>query len=127
MDHPDIHAEFINGNHSVSRSKRPFSQVWTDMALEQTINLDSKTKGGIIGISKQPAALDRWFLTIHDMANIPSNLKEMIGLRDKEQVGTHKEGGPSRQIRDEYDVQKLVAQITSKHMRNPFVLIDEKR
>ena len=41
----DVHQEFIQGNHLAGRSRDPFSQVWTDMALEQTVNLDSKTRG----------------------------------------------------------------------------------
>ena len=49
---------------------KPFSQVWTDMALEQTINADSKSKAGIIGISQNPGALDRWFLTSHERASV---------------------------------------------------------
>ena len=32
--HPEVYKEFINGNHSVSHSKQPFAEVWTDMALE---------------------------------------------------------------------------------------------
>ena len=43
-NHPDVHHEFVNGNHAVSRSTNPFAQVWTDMALEQSINADSKLK-----------------------------------------------------------------------------------
>ena len=36
--------ETMNDNHAVSRSKQAFAQVWTDMALEQSINLDSKRR-----------------------------------------------------------------------------------
>ena len=46
--HPAVHEVFMSGNHSVSRSTQPFAQVWTDMALEQCNNRDSKTTGGII-------------------------------------------------------------------------------
>ena len=56
--HPEVHQEFVTGNHAVSRSIKPFAQVWTDMALEQSINGDSKLRGGIIGISQNPGALD---------------------------------------------------------------------
>ena len=45
--HPKVFKEFSAGNHSVSRSQQPFAEVWTDMALEQSINLDSKSKGGL--------------------------------------------------------------------------------
>ena len=44
--HPVVFEEIINGNHAVSRSKQAFAKVWTDMALEQSINLDSKRKVG---------------------------------------------------------------------------------
>ena len=42
--HPAVFEQFMNGEHTVSRSSQPFSQVWSDMALEQSINLDSKKK-----------------------------------------------------------------------------------
>ena len=41
--HPAVHEEFMSGNLSISRSTQPFAQVWSDMALEHSINLDSKT------------------------------------------------------------------------------------
>ena len=37
-EQPSIQEEFLNGNHAVSRSKNSFAQVWTDMALEQSVN-----------------------------------------------------------------------------------------
>ena len=73
--HPKVHQEFIAGNHSISRSGQPFSQVSTDMALEQSINADSKSKGGIVEITQSPAALNRWFLTAHERASITTALK----------------------------------------------------
>ena len=42
LTHPDVYNEFAAGNHSISHSGQPFSQVSTDMALEQSINADSK-------------------------------------------------------------------------------------
>lgn len=75
--HPRVHDEFMSGNHVVCRSSHPFSQVSTDMALEQSINADSKAKGGIIGISIMPSTLQRCFLTSHERAAITSSLKSM--------------------------------------------------
>ena len=57
--HPQVFQEFSFGNHSMSRSQQPFAQVWTDMALEQSIKLDSKSKGGIVGISRREDAVER--------------------------------------------------------------------
>ena len=61
LTHPEVYKEFAEGNHSISRSGKPFSQVSTDMALEQSINADSKSSGGVIGISQSPSSLERWF------------------------------------------------------------------
>ena len=60
------------------------------MALRQSINADSKRKGGIVGISQIPTALNRWFLTARERASITSALKQMYGLQSDEQ-GVHKE------------------------------------
>lgn len=124
--HPDVHHEFMSGNHAISRSTKPFAQVWTDMALEQSINHDSKTSGGIIGISKRPGALERWFLTCHERAAITTATKDMCGLHDSDRVGTHREGASKRVERDEADIQKLLKVITSGMMTDPFSLDEEE-
>ena len=59
------------------------------MALEQSINLDSKTTGGIIGISQRPGAVERWFLTCHKRAAITTPMKDMCDLEYSYRVGTH--------------------------------------
>lgn len=48
-NHPDLHENFINGYHAVSRAKNKssFNCVSTDMALEQSLNKDTKTKGKV--------------------------------------------------------------------------------
>ena len=87
----DVYNEFLRGNHTVSRStSQSFNQVWTDMALEQSINLDSKTKGGIIGITQRPSALQKWFLTAHERTATTTATKRMIDL-DESTRSTHKE------------------------------------
>jgi hypothetical protein len=118
--HPHVHEQFLNGNHSVSRSDHPFNQVWTDMALEQSINLDSKKRGGIIGITQKPGALERWFLTSHERAAITTVTKQMCGLQDSHMFGVHKEMGTNRMNRDETDVQKILSMFSSDIMTNPF-------
>ena len=88
--HTRVHQAFLSGEHSISRSAQPFSQVSTDMALEQSINADSKAKGGIIGISQTQSALDRWFLTIHERALVTTTLKEVYGVKGNDTT-MHKE------------------------------------
>ena len=85
--HPKVHEEFLAGYFSVSRSGHPFSQVSTDMALEQSINAYSKSKGGIVGMSQSPAALERWFLTAHERVSVTTALREMYGDDENHLVG----------------------------------------
>ena len=110
--HTRVHQAFLSGEHSISRSAQPFSQVSTDMALEQSINADSKAKGGIIGISQTQSALDRWFLTIHERASVTTTLKEVYGVKGNDTT-MHKEVTKARVKRDEDDVNKLVECFTS--------------
>ena len=98
-----------------------FSQVSPDMALEQSLNADSKAKGGIIRISQTKLALDRWFLTIHDRPSVTTALKEVYGIKGNDTT-MHKEATKAKVKRDEDDVNKLVERFTSDLMTNPFSL-----
>jgi len=118
--HPEVYQRFIEGEHAISRSSQPFAKVWTDMALEQSINLDSKSKGGIVGISLKADALQRWFLTSHERAAITTAVKQMCGIGDLDRTGTHKEAAPKRVDRDENDIQKIVNCFVSGLMKDPF-------
>ena len=51
------------------------SLVWTDMALEQSSNADSKSKAGIVATSQ--SSLQRWFLACHKQAAVTTVLKVM--------------------------------------------------
>ena len=74
----NVYNEFLRGNDTVSRStSQSFNQVWMDMALEQSINLDSKTKGGIISITQRPSVLQKWFLTAHERKATTTATKSM--------------------------------------------------
>ena len=60
------------------------------MALAQSINLDSKTKGGIMSIMQRPSALQKWFLTAHERTGTTTATKRMMDL-DESTRSTHKE------------------------------------
>lgn len=122
---PDVYREFMAGSHSVSRSEQPFAQVWPDMALEQSINLDSKSKGGIIGMSTKENAVEKWFLTSHERAAITQELKNMCGIQSCERIGTHKKARATRVLRDENDVQKILDTFNGKLINNPFYIPDD--
>ena len=104
------------------------NQVWSDMALEQSVNRDSKTKGGIVGITLQKNALDRWFLTAHVRAAVTSAIREICSIsNDDEQVSelNHKEIGKKQRCRDQRDVQSMLTTVVEQ-MVNPFEGSDVK-
>lgn len=65
---------------SVSRYAAPSSKIWTDVALEQTVKWQSKTKGGIAGFTLKPCALDRWYIKAHVRADITAATTELCGI-----------------------------------------------
>ena len=90
------------------------------MGLEQSINLDSKKRGRIVGITQKSETLNKWFLTCHERAAITSTTTQMCAIQNDERVGTHKEAGKARLQRDESDVQRLMVTFKSGLATNPF-------
>ena len=122
---PSVQMEFEAGSHSVNRSANSFNMVWTDMALEQSENRDTKTLGGIVGFSTNPEAVNRWFLTAHVRASVTRSLKRMCGLDIEEDDSCHKESGLRILARDESDVQKITT-LLSTSMKNPFQVTEDE-
>ena len=97
----DVYNEFVRGNHTIRRStSQSFNKVWTDMALEQSINLDRKNKGGIIGITQRLSALQKWFLTAYERTATTTATKSVIDL-DESTRRADKESPKVRVQRDE--------------------------
>ena len=47
--HPLLHAQFINGHHTVQKTSQNGIDIWTDLAIEQTLMCSMKSRGGLIG------------------------------------------------------------------------------
>ena len=96
--------------------------IAVDHAIEQTVNRDSKTPGGIIRMSTNVSATQRWLLTAHDCVAMTRHCHDLAGLvRDKSTA--HKEVMPNHLKRDEDDVQSLTRTLTS--WLNPFTSTEE--
>lgn len=79
------------------------------MALEQTINLDSKTRASIVGLTQNALALDRWFITSQKRAELTATTKQLCNLKTLTTLGLdHKEAGSQRVKRNENNVQRLI-------------------
>lgn len=58
----EIVHEMKRGMLSVKRSKRKFNAVGCDLALEQSQNRSSAVTGGLIGITQNKEAMQRWLI-----------------------------------------------------------------
>ena len=47
--HPLLHAQFINGHHTVQKTSQNGIDIWTDLAIEQTLMCSMKSRGGLTG------------------------------------------------------------------------------
>ena len=73
----------IEENWTVQRQERyGFSSIACDQTIEQTLNRDSKTKGGVTGFTLNRAALHRWIAGQAERGSIMSQCKDMAGVNN---------------------------------------------
>ena len=52
-----------------------------DLAIEQTMNCDTKTKGGIVGFTTNPRAVLRWAVIAHERDNTVRACHDMAAVQ----------------------------------------------
>ena len=115
--HPEIDREFKKGNFVAQRHvHHGFSQTACDQVIEQTVNRDSKIKGGITMYTQKPGAVHRFMLSSPERAAITRECHIMAGHSSS--TDSHSELKKARMQRDEKDVQSIVD--TIEGMVNPF-------
>ncbi len=113
---PEVYQALSNGNWSVHHSQRPFSGVWHDMAIEQSLNKDC---GKHRHLYSKETALNKYYLTSHLKAEVKAATKLMSGIRGTK--STHKEECLSRMNKDESAIQEIVNTVKER-MINPFAV-----
>lgn len=119
----EVYNQFCQGAFTVNRSGKPFAGVPTDQVLEQTLNRDSKTSGGLVGISNNEEARNKWFLTSHIRAHLLSVQKELCSIKSANPSVDHKEDNPAITMKDEADIQSLLSTLEQYEV-NPFDEMD---
>lgn len=119
---PAAHAALSAGEFCVQRTNSKFAQVAVDHAIEQTMNRDTKSKGGIIGFSTEPAAVHRWVVTAHERAAITSACRKLAHEQEDSVSHQHKDVRSLRVARDEDDVLRVIDTLLS--WVNPFTQAD---
>ena len=122
--HPEAYSMLSQGDFGVQcTTSHGFSQLPVDQTIEQTLNRNTKTKGGIIGSSLKKGAVQWWMLTAYARASSADRCREMASLHPQDEIKGHKESGSVRKRKDEEDVKKVMEVISQ--WRNPFETADD--
>ena len=117
---PKFYHYLRDGGFVVRLSSRRCNAVATDKALEQTINREGKSQGGVIGFTLRKGALTRWMATRHITAQYAESLRKMCQNSKQTTAKNHAEHGKTRMTRDEQDVIKIDEYVAES--QNPFDL-----
>ena len=120
-NHPGTWRELESGNILVTRSDIPFVSIGPDNGCEQ-LNLLMKVHNGLIGISNDVNARQRFFLTAPELSCLASDFKTQFGLKSDE-VREHHDLAPSSVNREHATIAKIKAAIMSHG--NPFAVQDD--
>ncbi|CAG2229848.1 unnamed protein product [Mytilus edulis] len=83
-DHPDVYANFINGNHVIRRSNRYWAGISSDLFIEQVLMRSVKTAGGLTrgrGMTESQRSL--WLMSMPACAEINVKLCRICPKRTK--------------------------------------------
>lgn len=114
---PEIYNALVDSQGAVYRTARPFSGVWHDMALEQSLNRDC---GKHEHLATKDKALTKYYLTAHLKAAVTAMTKQMSGIQSSTS-DVHKEATTKRTAADEAAVQAIIKTVTER-MVNPFYI-----
>ena len=110
------------GGFSAGRSNIPNSREPNDKCMEETGIRHAKTKGGIIGFSRNIDAYYRWSMTRHWKASMVESTREMLGMTERKN-GVHKDLGLARMREGEVRVEKVMSAVSG--FINPFDTVED--
>ncbi len=117
---PLMYRHMMEGGFVVRRSaSRPFNCVPTDQALEQSVNREAKSQGGVVGFTLRKGALLRWLMTRHITGEYAEAFKELCNSGAKEKL--HEELGKARLNKDRRDVNDMKEYLRTQ-CQDPFDL-----
>lgn len=96
------------GYFTIRRSDKFWSGVWSDMTIEQTLMRLMKSKGGLTqGRGFTDSSLTKWVLGMPIMNQVTQAVEEFAGVLSSS-TEQHIDTRPTRQVRDNSDVEKLI-------------------
>ena len=115
--HPFAHEHLNNGEFAIQQQDRyAFSATAADQVIEQTINRDSKSAGGKIGITTRPNAVAKWVLSQSQRLAMTQLCRKYA---DQDETDRHRKNlDPPRQARDVARVDSVIKVVEAAI--NPF-------
>lgn len=113
-----VKTEFDRGYFSYREKPGKFNGLWSDMGVEKTIIRDSKSDGGVVGLTRKPAALLRWSVTRHLMGQYAAVVRERSGILNESEESSNSSTASSTK-RDEEHVKAMYCHLVT-NMTNPF-------
>ena len=108
---PDIVEEFQQGNWVVNKnSDTSFCALGADHALEH-INRSMKVSGGLIGITSNPSAHNKFFLIAPELARLAEEAKNMAGLSRQMKTKEHHNLTTAVLVCEESNIKQLTGTI----------------
>lgn len=106
----EVADDMKRGMMAVKRSEGTFNAVGPDLALEQSQNRSSAVTGGLIGITKNEDAMQRWLLLYPFKNSIHESLSTYLGIQadTTSDINYHNEWTHSRIDKDEKDIQNII-------------------
>lgn len=98
---------FLNREHVMRHQPGIWNGIWSDMMIETTMMRYGHGPNGVIGITFNQKALERWALSMHISSQLQKDLQELESKHNTKQANTHKEEGKSRIKSDGEDRRKI--------------------
>ena len=77
-EHKTVYDSVIQA--SVAMNTIPFCAIGPDLAMEH-VNKLMKIRGGLKGLTQQPAAMARWFLVAPELSGLATQAEHMVGYK----------------------------------------------
>ena len=119
--HPWLHSQFLNGFHTVHRTSKNWTGIWTDLAIEQTLMRSIKSSGGLTGSRGMTESVRHtWVLSLGEVAMVHDAMLTLTGAATKTSE-QHQDMGKSRTKQDFHDCLRFLDWLA---VRNPFLVSD---
>ena len=114
--YPDTWNERVGGSLSVSKNGVPFTSVGADHACEH-LNRQMKVKSGLVGISNNINARQRFFRAIPEISRMSAAYRRQFQMDIVSQLREHHDLSPSEVSREHSVVYKIKAQSLTMTIR----------